>query len=133
MRDQKVITYSQEKIEVQRVYSVEPVFVSSLLKKEQNFSKMSEAIPRPLENKVKKEKKADVKKLMGFFKLLEDAKDIYACVLDNVEEKCRTKLMSLTKINRLFKPNKNIQLNFCYFFGIIECSIYLYLYVCHKM
>ena len=46
---------------------------------------MSEAIPRPLENKVKKEKKADVKKLMAFFEITKDTKDFYACVLDSVE------------------------------------------------
>ena len=85
MRDQKVITYSQEKVEVQSVYSVEPDLVSSLLKKGQHFSKMSEAIPKPLENKVKKDKKADVKKLMAFFEMPEDAKDFYACVLGSVE------------------------------------------------
>ena len=56
MRDQKSITYSQEKIEVQSVYSVEPDFVSSLLKKGHYFSKMAEAILRPIENKVKKKK-----------------------------------------------------------------------------
>ena len=53
MRDQKIITYSQEKVEVQSMYSVEPDFISSLLKKGQHFSKMSEAIPRPLENSKK--------------------------------------------------------------------------------
>ena len=84
MRHQKVITYSQE-VEVQSAYSVKPNLVSSLLKKGQHFSKMSEGIPRPLENKVKKDKKADVKKLMAFFEILEDAKDFYACVLGSVE------------------------------------------------
>ena len=85
MRDQKVITYFQEKIEVQSAYSVEPDLVSSLLKKGQHFLKMSEAIKRSLENKFKKDKKANVKKLMAFFEIPEDAKDFYACVLGSVE------------------------------------------------
>ena len=79
MRDQKVITYSQGKVEVQNAYSVEPDFVSSLLKKGQHFSKMFEAIPRPLEYKVEKEKKSDVKKLMAFFKIPEDGRILCLC------------------------------------------------------
>ena len=47
MRDQKIITYSQEKIKVQSAYSAGPDFVSSLLKKRQCFLKMSEAISIP--------------------------------------------------------------------------------------
>ena len=85
IRGQKVITYSQEKIEVQSTYSVEPDLVSSLLKKGQHFSKMFEATPKPLENKVEKDKKPDVKKLMAFFEISENAKDFYACVLGSVE------------------------------------------------
>ena len=74
-----------KKIEVHSTYSVKPDLVSSLSKRGQHFSKMSEAIPRSLENKVKKDKKADVKKLMAFFEIPEDAKDFYACVLGSVE------------------------------------------------
>ena len=70
---------------IHSAHSVEPDLVSSLLKKGQHFSKMSEAIPRPLENKVKKDWKADVKKLMAFFVIPENAKDFYACVLGSVE------------------------------------------------
>ena len=46
---------------------------------------MSEATPRPLENKVKKKKKAEVKKIMAFFEVPDEAKDFYGFVHDSVE------------------------------------------------
>ena len=107
------------------MYSVEPDLVSSLLKKGQHFSKTSEAIPRPLENKVKKDKKADVKELMAFFEVPEDEKDFYACVLGSVEGVMRDEVDEFNENEPFDKLNKSFQLNFCSFFGIIESSIYL--------
>ena len=49
-----------------------------------------------------------MKKFMVFFEVSDDSKVFYACVLDSVEL-CR---MDLTKMNRLFKLNKNIPLDF---------------------
>ena len=39
---------------------------------------------KSLKSKVKKDKIADVKKLMAFFEVPEDAKDFYTCILDNI-------------------------------------------------
>ena len=52
-------------------YSVKPELLNSSFRKGQKMSKMV--------------KKADVKKLIAFFEVPQDAKNFYRCVLDSVE------------------------------------------------
>ena len=85
LRDQRVITYTKTNIGVQNVYSAEPDFVTSLLKKGQRYQSMDGAPEKAFVNKVKKEKKADVKKLMAFFVVPDDSVEFYASIMDAEE------------------------------------------------
>ena len=78
IRGQRVITYSQENVEVQSVNSVEPEFISSLLKKSTTLFKNGASNTKNIRKQSQKGKER--MKLIVFFEVPEDTNDFYTLI-----------------------------------------------------